>query len=72
MKPEPVIDTEGEVLTTGPPGKSHCRNSGPRQGGGGGVGKGPCREARVIVCGNTCQAARLLQTPPRGVASEGT
>ena len=36
------------------------------------MGKGPCREARVTVCGNTCQAARLLQTPPRGVASEGT
>ena len=28
MKPEPVIEREGEVLTTRPPGRSHCRNSG--------------------------------------------
>ena len=62
MKPGPVIEREGEVLTTGPPGRSHCQDSGHAKE----VGELRGREARGTACGNTCQPAGLLQTPPRG------
>ena len=64
MKLEPVMEREGEVLTTGPPGRSHCRNSGHAKEVGR-CGVGFLRGSQGHSMCEQVSTSGLLQTLPR-------